>query len=576
MLARGGRSICDCTAMSASRTTLLRKGLLIILLPVACQVVLFLILFAQQRRHAEAQQWAVHTQEVIRKLDALIEGLLALQVDLRGQLLGLPAAKHGTLAPTPEEIQARLAALQRLTVDNAAQQRRLAALSESISQRLRWESEVRRLLGENRWKEAHQLFENGGGVKLIGAVREEAEKVRAEEELLERARNENLRDATRWQNYLVIAGLVLVMAVASVSMSLFGRSIARRIGALKTNVERLKRNEPLIEPVHGGDEIGELDASFHEMASDLEDARRRDRHSQQLIERRNGELTRANHELAQKNQENEMFVYSVSHDLRSPLVNLQGFSRELGLVRDDLRAIFDSKMDDAGRTRGRQLIDRDISESIRYIQTAVMRLSTIIDALLRLSRAGRVEYRPQAVEIGPLVRRIVDALRDSIVQRKAAVTVRDLPPVWGDAAALEQIFANLIGNAVNYLDVKRPGKIEIGALPAAETAPETTTYFVRDNGLGIAEAYLPKVFAVFQRLHAKVAPGEGIGLALVRRAAERHGGRIWVQSEEGVGSTFFVSFPREETSPLKLVPRKETLSVRLSSASEIAAAQHEP
>jgi signal transduction histidine kinase len=120
--------------------------------------------------------------------------------------------------------------------------------------------------------------------------------------------------------------------------------------------------------------------------------------------------------------------------------------------------------------------------------------------------------------------------------------VQDLPPCWGDPTAVEQIFANLIGNAVNYLNPQRPGKIEISSI--AEE-PGLRTYYVRDNGLGIPADHLPKVFVAFQRLHPNIAEGEGIGLALVRRIVERHGGRIWVESTVGEGSTFFVALPTQ-------------------------------
>jgi signal transduction histidine kinase len=127
--------------------------------------------------------------------------------------------------------------------------------------------------------------------------------------------------------------------------------------------------------------------------------------------------------------------------------------------------------------------------------------------------------------------------------------VRDLPSAWGDPAAIEQVFGNLLSNALNFLDPGRPGRIEVGALAAEPDddahplEPKTRTFYVRDNGLGIPAAYLPKMFRAFQRLHGDVAKGDGIGLALVRRTVERHGGRIWVESAEGSGSTFFVVLP---------------------------------
>jgi signal transduction histidine kinase len=256
-----------------------------------------------------------------------------------------------------------------------------------------------------------------------------------------------------------------------------------------------------------------------------------------------------------------MFVYSVSHDLRSPLVNLQGFSKELGAVRDDLRALLQGEPTESARKQAREMIEHDISEPIHFIQTAVTRLSVIIDALLRLSRAGRVEYQPELVDLSRIIARIVEAMNDTITRRGVTlIRPEKLPPVWGDPTALEQVFANLIQNAVNYLDPARPGRIEIGSVD--ESPPEmegACIFFVRDNGLGIPEAHLPKVFTIFQRLHANVAPGEGIGLALVRRMVERHGGLIWVDSVAGAGSTFYVALPGKEKSPLIIAPRKESI-----------------
>jgi len=264
---------------------------------------------------------------------------------------------------------------------------------------------------------------------------------------------------------------------------------------------------------------------------------------------RTAELADTNRQLTQKNQENEMFVYSVSHDLRSPLVNLEGFSKELSMVCQDLRSLLEEDhLPPAVRDRGLSLLDSDMAEAIRFIQTGVERLSSIIDALLRLSRAGRVEYQSQHVEAKAVVARIVDSMRATIAERGATITVADLPPVWADPVAVEQIFANLIGNALNYLNPNRPGVIEVGSDHAAVPAEgqgslALQTYYVKDNGLGIPEAYQPKVFQAFQRLHPNVAKGEGIGLALVRRIVERHGGRIWLESSEGVGSTFWVTLP---------------------------------
>ncbi len=279
---------------------------------------------------------------------------------------------------------------------------------------------------------------------------------------------------------------------------------------------------------------------------------------EQRVNQRTAELAAANRDLAAKSQENEMFVYSVSHDLRSPLVNLQGFSKELSGSCAEIRAILDEQPLPAPiHDRCLALLDGEISESIRFIQSAVSRLSTNIDSLLRLSRVGRIELQHQAVDANPIVAKIIESMHDTISNRGARLIAAELSPLWGDPVAVEQIFANLIGNALNYLDPQRPGVIEIGSLvstckpnsndpPGRPANRELNTYFVRDNGLGIPESYAKKVFQIFQRLHPTAAPGEGMGLAIVRRVMQRLGGEIWFESVVGVGTTFYFTLPASQ------------------------------
>jgi PAS domain S-box-containing protein len=266
--------------------------------------------------------------------------------------------------------------------------------------------------------------------------------------------------------------------------------------------------------------------------------------NQELEERvraRTAELADRNLQLAQKNEENETFVYSVSHDLRSPLVNLEGFSEELAVsLRDLTRLLADERIPADIRTRAAVLVGEGMPESVSFIRAAVTRLSRIIDALLRLSRAGRVEYQPQVVDVAGVVRRVADALHGTATEKKAEVVIGELPTAWGDPTAVEQVFANLVVNALNYLDPTRAGRVEVGAGAAADGRQ---TYIVRDNGLGIPAAHLGRLFQAFQRLHPDKAPGEGMGLAIVRRILERLSGTIRVESAVGEGTTFVVSLP---------------------------------
>jgi len=275
--------------------------------------------------------------------------------------------------------------------------------------------------------------------------------------------------------------------------------------------------------------------------------------NQELEERvrlRTAELAERNLQLTQKTEENEMFVYSVSHDLRSPLVNLEGFSEELHLATCELEQLLkDPRTPEDVRDKARELFESAVREPVGFIRAAVGRLGRIIDALLRLSRAGRVVYQSQTLDVAIIVQRVVDALRKTIDAKKAELSLGALPAAWGDPLAVEQVFANLIGNALNYLDPSRPGRVEVGSLPNGEGGKDIRTYYVRDNGVGIAQAYHPKLFQALQRLHPDKAPGEGIGLAIVRRVLERLGGTIKVDSVAGEGTVFTFTLPamaREE------------------------------
>ncbi|MEP6672315.1 MAG: CHASE3 domain-containing protein [Chthoniobacter sp.] len=550
--------------MKARRVTILRKGLLVIALPLIYQALFIGLLLKRQSDLSTAQGWAMHTKDVIEKTEYIFRLLVSTQSDLRGYLLTGKDAFTEEMDRDEVLLARQFDELKIMIKDNPSQEARFQEVLESAQARLEYQHLVREMMRKEGTAHAQEEVKNLKGKDLMDGLRTDVESFRNEEERLDAARIETLQHSTITQNLLLVGGLIINVGIGALAAMMFSREIASRIKVVTQNTRRITNGETLPPLVPGSDEIRELDEQFHLLADNLKSARLRERVYQEALERRATELTRANTDLGQKNQEIEMFVYSVSHDLRSPLVNLQGFSRELGYAREDLQKLLNGALTAADRQRAMGLAERDMNESIHFIQTAVTRLSSIIDALLRLSRAGRVEYHPVRVDLKPVIHRIVEAMQGTIAQRGAEIAVKELPPVWADPTAIEQIFANLIGNAVNYLDAQRPGKIEIGSVEReVEGIEKPQTYFVRDNGLGIAERYLPKVFAIFQRLHGNVATGEGVGLALVRKVVERHGGKVWVESTEGVGSTFFVAFPAEaQLSPLpEVAPRKERLNV---------------
>ncbi|WP_454805464.1 sensor histidine kinase [Paraburkholderia fungorum] len=523
------------------------KGLLLIAIPAFFELALLSGLVKAQSDAAQAERWAIHSEDVLRQTTAILDPVLGESVALRGAVLA-----NDTRFTTPVtvwmDVDRRIDQLAELVADNPAQVERVVQVRQAVQGYRQWSDRVQDMLHSGRRRDLLDRFRDLGGADVLDRFRQQVAAFQSEERRLDTLRSSAAGAARERQQMLVVAAVLGSLLFVAVAIWLFTRGVRGRLALLSDNAGRLAGNEPLAPIGPGRDEIARLDLTLHETSRRLLEAERIQARFQSDLARRAGELARINETLRQQTQENEMFIYSVSHDLRAPLVNLQGFSKELTRACNDLRAVLrQSSLAAEPRQRIERVVDEDIGEALHFLQTAVLRASHIIDALLRLSRVGRVEYRQQKVEVRDIVPRVVDAMQGSIRARRAHVIVDELPPVWGDPTALEQVFANLIGNAVNYLDPSREGLIEIGTTPAPPGVHSLRIFYVRDNGLGIPAVALPRLFNAFQRLHGNVAAGEGIGLALVRRVVERHGGRIWAESKEGVGTTFYLSLPEAGT-----------------------------
>jgi signal transduction histidine kinase len=420
----------------------------------------------------------------------------------------------------------------------------VAQVRQAVQAYRQWSDRIQDLLRSGRRQDVLERLRDPAKADVLDRFRQQVVAFQGEEWRLDTLRSNAAGVAREQQQTLIVAAAFGSLLFVALAIWWFTRGVRGRLALLSDNAGRLAGNEPLSPLGPGRDEIARLDQTLHETSRRLLEAERIEARFQADLTRRAGELARINETLRQQTQENEMFIYSVSHDLRAPLVNLQGFSKELIRACDELRAAVRASSLAAGpRQRIERVVDEDIGEALHYLQTAVLRASHIIDALLRLSRVGRVEYRRQKVDVQDIVQRVVDAMQGSIRARRARVSVGELPAVWGDPTALEQVFANLLGNAVNYLDPAREGRIEIGTTPAPPGVHSLRIFYVRDNGLGIPAVALPRLFNAFQRLHGNATAGEGIGLALVRRMVERHGGRVWAESQDGLGTTFYLSLP---------------------------------
>lgn len=535
----------------ASNLSIFQKGLLLVGVLLTFQLLLLAFLLRLQGQANEADRWALHTKDVMGQTE---EAYRLLTEDV-SQIRGVVVTGNTTFAPdlvhAGDRVMTAFDQLESGVSDNPQQIARVRAFRTDASAMLRWIADERQLVGAGKQSQAVQGVADLARQGAMEKLHDHLTAILQEEQRLDRQRMDRVAAARRQGYWFIGIAAVITVGLAALALWLFTRGVASRLSALAENAGRLAGREPLLASVAAADEIGKVDSAFRSAAQRLAEADRAEQRHRAELERRAAELSVANSDLAKANddlrfktQENETFVYSVSHDLRSPLVNLQGFSKELAHACQDLRAISqEADVPEGRRRRILELIDGDILESIQFIQTAVSRSGNIIEALLRLSRAGRVEYKRQGVDVRAVVDRVVEAMQVTVRQKNAHVTVHDLPAADSDPTAVEQIFANLLGNALNYLDPNRKGLIEVGALPPNNGDEQVVRYYVRDNGLGIPAAYLPKMFVAFQRLHGSVAPGEGVGLALVRRIVERLGGTISVESTEGVGTTFFLTLP---------------------------------
>ncbi len=311
---------------------------------------------------------------------------------------------------------------------------------------------------------------------------------------------------------LIVVSVAILLAIGLGFLT--SRSISIPINKLRDAALRIGRGEvdTLID-IRSKDEIGELAVSFSSMVE-----------ARQQAEEQRGALIM---ELEGKNAELERFTYTVSHDLKSPLITIKGF---LGALEEDIAR---------GDT---ERLQADIAR----ISAGADRMSSLLDELLELSRIGRVVGSPEEVPLGEVAREAVALVAGRMEESKVQVTTADgLPVIFGDRLRVREVLQNLVENAIKFMGEEPNPQVEIGGLQR----DGESVCFVRDNGIGIDPRYSQKVFDLFDKLDRNTE-GTGIGLALVKRIVEEHGGRVWVESEGlGHGSTFYFTLPSKEGAP---------------------------
>ena len=316
----------------------------------------------------------------------------------------------------------------------------------------------------------------------------------------------------------LIGGTILVLGlVAAWATSLtLTRPLARLTQAAET-VAAGDYAQPVAAQARS-DELGRLAAAFEIMVAHVRDARQR-------LEERVRARTR---ELEDRNAELEAFAYSISHDLRSPLRAMEGFSQ--ALIED-----YGGRLDQTGRHHAERVV------------LAARKMDQLIDDLLAYSQVTRADLPRAPMDLQRLVRAALEQLDGEVRTRQARIVVEGgLPAVVAHGATLTQVLVNLLANGIKFVPSDRAPEVRV----RAEARDGRVRLWVEDNGIGIAPEHHERIFRVFERLHpATNYPGTGIGLAIVRKAMERMGGRVGVESELGRGSRFWIELPAGATFP---------------------------
>jgi signal transduction histidine kinase len=442
-------------------------------------------------------RWVSHTYQVEGALANFLILDERMETARRGYLLSHDDTFSAAVDSTSAQISQTLRTIQQLTIDSPKQQTNLTQLRGLLAQQQ--QAIAVSIAFARGGHDDTSGFYRDSGVIATRAVRALTAAMTKEEERKLAARDAGQQATVDQLVAIAIAagGLLVFLAIGSVWVIL---RYTRQLNASQT-------------------QLADLNAGLEEQ-----------------VATRTADLQRANDEI-------QRFAYIVSHDLRSPLVNVMGFTAELEAAAKPLGALLEAAEAEAPQIvtpDARTAIRSDLPESIGFIRTSTQKMDRLINAILQLSRQGRRVLTPEALNMTRVLQGVADNLAHRSGELGATVEVAaDLPAIVSDRLALEQIFSNLVENALKYLKPGRPGHIEVrGAQRGGRVI-----YEIIDNGRGIDPKDHDRVFELFRRAGAQDQPGEGIGLAHVRALAYRLGGTVACESALDQGATFRVSLP---------------------------------
>lgn len=443
-----------------------------------------------------------HTYEVKDTISDAIADIERTEATRRGYLL--QADDHARLRRYREAVADLLPTLDRLdslTLDNVAQQQRIDQLRPLLQAALGDMEDTVRLMEGGDSDLAIELFDNDSDLQRLREIRSTAAAIEAaEDELLAERLMAERRSLGRVQLLLALIGAGLLVTALGTIWVLW-----RQLRALFESRSQLAH-----------------------LNTGLETA----------VATRTADLKRANEEI-------QRFAYIVSHDLRSPLVNVMGFTAELEGADKDLAAFLDAveaERPDLVTKEASYAVREDLPEAVEFIRSSTKKMDRLINAILDLSRQGRRVLDPQQLDMERVLGEVADTFVTLAEERDAAIEIETpLPHIRHDRIAVEQIFSNLIENALKYLRPGVPGQVVVRGWADGDRS----VFEVEDNGRGIKESDHQRVFDLFRRSGEQDQRGEGIGLANVRALAYRLGGTVDVRSEFGRGSVFSVILPTE-------------------------------
>lgn len=451
-------------------------------------------------------KWVIHTIEAENQINALLLEIRRAESAARGYLLTQGADFKADHEKAVAAIIPALDKLTRLTRDNPDQRGNIEKLSAAIEIRLGQFKQELDFIGQNRPDKAIAQVREAASTDTTAEISKVAVSMIQEEERLFRLRSANSDRSQTLAASMTGIGSGLVVLLTLISIWLVRRSVLAR---------------------------DEAETRLRDAYANLET----------VVDERTADLREANNEI-------QRFAYIVSHDLRSPLVNIMGFTSELEELSGDIfrrigglthvpadgPPLADGEVTLEGPDKQ---LSADFSEALGFIKSSIAKMDRLISAILNLTREGRREFVPEKIDTRELIEAIVSTLAHQSAEAQAEIHVAPLPDLVSDRLALEQIFSNLIDNAIKYLKPGAPGEIRI----RGRTKLGYAIFEISDNGRGIDPKDHQRIFDLFRRAGTQDKPGQGIGLAHVRALVRRLGGTMSVSSELNTGSTFTITLP---------------------------------